>query len=612
MPDDSLEPKLRAFAASAKPPKQQPAAAAPLDAVGLATRGERIVLLDIGRTSPGRVPTSGPDRSQHDTIAEAALKYVQAHFPGTGCSPKGGGSSPEDVIVFCFPPTAEGLRGYNWFHAQGKECAMPIPDSDITVRIPMKAWVAQPGAVRTQQVFLTLRNVPSELWIDGLAAELLKHYDLPCDVKSEYAPAYHRKGTTYHGILHRGCIKAELAPAPGCDLGKLPTAVRLGGRLVQLRVYGYGARPQGRPPRPPSPPPPAQGTDDPGSDPAASRRQRRNQRRNRNRVAARARAAQGGAAGVSTTDMPPPAAAGLADPVEAAPPPPPSPALATSVAAASVVEVAPAIQVHEAIQPAVTPGSAAVQESTHVASDLVARTSSPSHPPRATTHEPAALHGSDAMAAPEHAAGASKPRAPSSTRPTGNAERHNREAGATVLGVPSSPGTAADAGPYVGALVGRPSPSAPKSPPSPGRSKAGARGQAPRPAQLSSPRTAQPRDRDAAWTRVSPKRTAKPSPRRGAKDTPLGRARLPSTPHKAGSVTDPIVSPNRFTALDDIDDTQDDTGPGHKEESTAVTDGRRASARIALLPPKSYKDCGPIPPMDSSACAAEAPILGFV
>jgi len=602
MSDDTLEATLRAFAAGASPPKQQPAAPAPLTAVDLATRGERIVLLDIGRTSPGRVPVSAPDGSQHDTIAAAALRYVQAHFPGAGCSPKGGGSSSENVLVFCFPPTVVGLRGYDWFHQQGQECEVPIPDSDITVRIPMKAWVAQPGG-RARQVSLTLHNVPSELWVDGLAAELLKHYALTCDVRSEYAPDYHHKGTTYHGILRRGCIKAELAPAPDCDLGKLPSVVQLGGRLVKLQVYGYGARPQGRSPRPASSPRPPHDASGPGSDPAASRRQRRNQQRNRNRAAARARGAQGGAAVESTTVLPSQATAGLAAPEAAVPPPAPSQAPAAPAAGGSAVVATLATPPQEAAQPTLPHGSAAATAPMHVESALVARAAPPSCPSRAID-QPTVMPDVAAVEDPTRVAGTPEPHAAFPPRQPGSGEECTRGTTVAVPMLATSPAKAADIGSYAVALTSRPPPSPAKSPASSRRTTASGR------MPTSSPRTAQPRGRQSSGMSKSPTSVVQTTPQRGVKERPQGRARPPLTPHKAGGVTDPVVSPNRFSLLDDIDITQGDPGWEHQGEDAA--DGRRASARIALLPPKNYKDNGPIPPVDSGGYAAEAPIPAFV
>lgn len=312
MSDDGLHAKLHAFAASASPLKRQPDPAAPLSAVELATSGERLVLLDIGRTPPGRVPGSGPSNSQHDTIADAVLEHVQAHFPGTACSIKTGGSATECVVVFCFPNTPVGLRGYDWFHAQGRECRMPIPNSDITVHIPMVARVARPGNGGEHQVRVSLRNVPSMLWKQGLAALLMEHYNVPCEVTDEYAPDFRSTtGKVYKGMLHRGCIVAALKPAGECDFSKLPATLVFGGgrKPISLRVYGArtyprAPAPRARPSSAPAAAPAAHNDGDPAVTTSASAA-RQGGGRNRRRRPARAGTSQGSDA-VQEEVVPPP------------------------------------------------------------------------------------------------------------------------------------------------------------------------------------------------------------------------------------------------------------------------------------------------------------------
>jgi hypothetical protein len=222
MSADDLQAALDAFASSAVPPRSAPAPPASLSAVDLAVRGERIVRLGIGHTPAERVPGSGPTGSRRATIMDATLRYVQEHFPGTGCSFKGGQSGTDCEIVLSFSNTPQGLRGFDWFQGQGRHCRMPIPDSDIAVHIPMKAFVSRPSA---PQVTLMIHDVPSDLWKSDLAALFLRHFGVQCAVKAEYAPAVSLNGTTYHGLLRRGCIKAELDPAPTCDFSELPKTV---------------------------------------------------------------------------------------------------------------------------------------------------------------------------------------------------------------------------------------------------------------------------------------------------------------------------------------------------------------------------------------------------
>lgn len=255
MSTNDLTTKLTAFASSASSPKQPPTPSPALNAVALATSGERIVLLDIGRTPLERVPGSSSNGSQRTTVMEAVLQCVQADFPGTACSIKGGASNSGCEMVLCFPNTAEGLRGFDWFHGQGKFCKMPLPDSDIAVHIPMKAFVSQPGVLGVRPVTMHVRDVPSYLWKDGLAAFLLQHFGIDCEVKAEYAPHFRLADKTYPGVLHKGVIKAELDPAPACDFSKLPKSVDIGGKLVRLQVYGHKTQPQHPPDRaaPPSP-----------------------------------------------------------------------------------------------------------------------------------------------------------------------------------------------------------------------------------------------------------------------------------------------------------------------------------------------------------------------
>lgn len=344
---DDLPTKLDAFALSASPPKQQPSPPPALNAVALATSGERIVLLDIGRTSLERVPGSSSTGNQRTTVMEAVLQRVQSDFPGTACTIKGGASTPGCEMVFCFPNTPEGLRGFDWFHGQGKQCRMPLPDSDIMVHIPMKAFVSQPRVGGMRPVVMYLRDVPSSLWKDGIAALFLQHYGIQCEVKAEYAPNFRFEDTVYPGMLHKGVIKAELDPAPACDFSKLPKSVDVGGKLIKLQVYGHSTQPHSLPGRsaPSSPRAPAA---------APSRRARARQRTRSNK-------AQHGGQGNTAQDqgeedLPP------APPRPSSPPPPGPPPLQSGLPPASLDHTVHATSVEQSALSIQVPPRPAVSE----------------------------------------------------------------------------------------------------------------------------------------------------------------------------------------------------------------------------------------------------------
>lgn len=212
---------------------------------------------------------------------------------------------------------------------------MPIPDSDITVHIPMKAFVSQPGAARGRPVILYVRDVPSKLWKDGLAALLLQHFDIQCEVKAEYAPDFRFDGRTFPGLLHRGVIKAELQPAPTCDFSKLPKSVLVDGKPIKLQVHGHHTAPQSLPGRTSPSSPRAQ---------AASGSRRRAHTRPRKRGAKSAQGAQPATAQemaeAREEDMPPP-------PAHPSSPPPPGPLLLQSATSAAPHDGVARVTSHE-------------------------------------------------------------------------------------------------------------------------------------------------------------------------------------------------------------------------------------------------------------------------
>lgn len=275
---DDLSTILDNFALNTTLPNPAPAASTASNAVDLAVHGDCIVRLHVGRAHAARVPGSGQPGGPQATIVDAVLRYAQARFPGTACSFKGDRSTADSEIVLCFPKTPTGLRGYQWFQEQGRQCRLPFPDSDITVDIPMKAFVSRPG---TPPVTLMLHDVPSDLWKADLAALLLQHFGVQCKVKAEYAPNFNHNGVTYHGLLRKGCIKAELDPASACDFSELPKTVMWRGKAIKLQVYGHRTAPRDIP-RQSSPSPPSERV-------ATARRHRR-------RKGKTAQGARGGAA----------------------------------------------------------------------------------------------------------------------------------------------------------------------------------------------------------------------------------------------------------------------------------------------------------------------------
>ena len=70
-----------------------------------------------------------------------------------------------------------------------------------------------------------------------------------------------------------------------------------------------------------------------------------------------------------------------------------------------------------------------------------------------------------------------------------------------------------------------------------------------------------------------------------------------------------MLSPNRYAALDDIDESQEDQALARQGDEAVTVGGRRTSARLAQLPPKHYKDVGPLPLVSSTGLATAAPSI---
>jgi hypothetical protein len=147
------------------------------------------------------------------------------------------------------------LQAFNALARHGREYRLAIPDSNITVGVPMVTWTASPPRpLGPQPVTMQLRGVPSAMWKTTLPAVLLQHFGVPCEVTSVFAPRLRRNGKTYP-LMQKYCLEATLSPAPGCDFSKLPSVVIVdAARSFSVQVFGHTTRPaRSMPARPQGP-----------------------------------------------------------------------------------------------------------------------------------------------------------------------------------------------------------------------------------------------------------------------------------------------------------------------------------------------------------------------